>query len=57
MSSHVRLYPKDARGSGELRELRGGPIDDLAVYASKYRLNVQAWHRNGTVAGERDDGL
>jgi hypothetical protein len=40
-----------------LSELRRGPIDDLAVHASKYRLNVQTWDGNGTVAGERNDGL
>ena len=57
MSGHVGLYAKDARSRGELRELRRRPVDDLAVHASKYRLNVQARDGNGTVAGERNDGL
>jgi len=57
VSGHVGLYPKDTRSRGELRELRRRPVDDLAVHASKYRLNVQARDGNGTVAGERNDGL
>jgi len=57
VSGHVRLYPKHARSRGELRELRRCPVDDLAVHAGKYRLNVEAWDGNRTVAGERDDGL
>jgi uncharacterized protein YjiS (DUF1127 family) len=40
VSCHVRLYAKDARSRGELRELRRRAVDDLAVYASKYCLNV-----------------
>jgi hypothetical protein len=57
VSGYVRLYTEDARGRRELRELRGRPVDDLAVHTAEHRLNMQARDRNGTVAGERNDGL
>ena len=57
MSGHVLLYAQDARRRGKLCELRRRPVDDLAVHTGKHRLNVQARDRNGTVAGERNDGL